>query len=88
MEGFRGLDFKVVRQNISSLIPGRKFISGFRNRPPPKRFIVLGEGPAPNQLRNSGRVGAMDYLSDNLEIKTPETLYGDLIFKVIAVQNS
>jgi hypothetical protein len=46
----------------------------FRNRPTPKQFIVLDECPAPNQLRNSGRVGAMDYLSDNLEIKTPEAL--------------
>jgi hypothetical protein len=54
--------------------PGRKFIMGFRNRPIPKRFIVLGECPAPNQLRNSDRVGATDYLSDNLEIKTPEAI--------------
>jgi hypothetical protein len=44
---------------------------GLRNRPTPKLFIILGEYPAPNQLRNSGRVGAMDYPSDNLEIKTP-----------------
>jgi len=65
---------RIVRQNASSLIPSRKFISGFRNRPTPKRFIFLGECPAPNQLRNSGRVGATDYLSDNLEIKTPEAL--------------
>jgi len=47
---------------------------GFRNRPTPKRFILLGECPAPKQLRNSGRLGATDYLSDNLEIKTPEAL--------------
>ncbi len=73
---------RIVRQNAGSLNPGRKSISGFRNRPTPKRFIGLGECPAPNPLRNSGRVGAMDYLSDNLEIKTPETLCGDLIFKV------
>jgi len=65
---------RIVRQNAGSLNPGRKFIMGFRNRPTPKRFIGLGEGPAPNQLRNSGRVGAMDHLSDNLEIKTPEAL--------------
>ncbi len=66
---------RIVRQNTGSLNPGRKFIMGFRNRPTPKRFIVLGECPAPYQLRNSGRVGATDYLSDNLEIKTPEALY-------------
>ena len=66
---------RIVRQNVGSLNPGRKFIMGVRNRPTPKRFIVLGECPAPNQLRNSGRVGATDYLSDNLEIKTPEALY-------------
>jgi hypothetical protein len=47
---------------------------GLRNRPTPKQFIVLGECPAPNQIRNSGRVGAMDPLSDNLEIETPEAL--------------
>ena len=47
---------------------------GFRNRPTPERFNVSGECPAPNQLRNSGRVGATDTLSDNLEIKTPEAL--------------
>jgi len=35
----------------------------------------LGECPAPNPLRNSGRVGAADTLSDNLEIKTPEAFY-------------
>jgi len=62
---------KIVRQNVGSLTPGRKFIMGLRNRPTPKLFIILGEYPAPNQLRNSGRVGAMDYPSDNLEIKTP-----------------
>jgi hypothetical protein len=66
---------RIVRQNAGSLNPGRKFIMGFRNRPTPKLFIVLGECPAPNQLRNSGRIGATDYLSDNLEIKTPEALY-------------
>jgi hypothetical protein len=65
---------RIVRQNAGSLNPGRKFIGGFRNRPKPKRFIISGECPAPNQLRNSGRVGAMDTLSDNLEIKTPEAL--------------
>ncbi len=65
---------RIVHQNAGSLNPGRKFIMGFRNRPTPKRFIVLGECPAPNQLRNSGRVGATDYLLDNLEIKTPEAL--------------
>jgi hypothetical protein len=67
---------RIVRQNAGSLNPGRKFISGLKNRPTPKRYIVLDECPAPNQLRNSGRVGAMDTLSDNLEIKTPEALDG------------
>ena len=66
---------RIVRQNTGSLNPGRKLIMGFRNRPTPKLFIVLDECPAPNHLRNSGRVGAMDTLSDNLEIKTPEALY-------------
>jgi hypothetical protein len=65
---------RIVRQNAGSMNPGRKFITGFRNRPTPKRFTVLGECPAPNQLRNLGRVGATDYRSDNLEIKTPEAL--------------
>jgi len=71
---------RIVRQTTGSLNLGRKFIGGLRNRPTPKLFIVLGECPAPNQLRNSGRVGAMDNLSDNLEIKTPEALWDDLIF--------
>jgi len=66
---------RIVRQNAGTLNPGRKFIMGFRNRPTPKRFIVLDGCPAPNPLRNSGRVGATDPLSDNLEIKTPEALY-------------
>jgi hypothetical protein len=61
---------RIVRQNACTLTPGRKFIIGFRNRPTPRRFIILGECPAPNHLGNSGRVGAMDYLSDNLEIET------------------
>jgi len=66
---------RIVRQNAGSLNPGRKFISGFRNRPTPRRFIVLGDCPAPNQLRNSGRVGAAHHLSDSLEIKTLEALW-------------
>jgi hypothetical protein len=36
--------------------------------------IGWGAGPALNQLRNSGRIGAMDTLSDNFEIKTPKAL--------------
>ena len=66
---------RIVRQNTGSLNPGRKFIMGFRNRPTPKSRVPRDECPAPNQLRNSGRVGATDTLSDNLEIKTPEALY-------------
>jgi hypothetical protein len=73
---------RIVRQNAGSLNPGGKSIGRFRNRPTPKRFIVLTICPAPNQLRNSGRVRATNYLSDNLEIKTPEALWDDLIFKV------
>jgi hypothetical protein len=65
---------RIVRQNAGSPNPGRKFKRGFRNRPTPKQFIVLGECAAPDQLRNSGRIGAMDTLSDNLEIKTSEAL--------------
>jgi hypothetical protein len=41
---------------------------------PLKSLFPRDECPAPNQLRNSGRVGAMDYPSDNLEMKTPEAL--------------
>jgi len=66
-----GLISRLVRQNAGTMTPGRMFISEYKNRPTPKRFIVSGECPAPNQLRNSGRVGAPDYLSDNLEIETP-----------------
>jgi hypothetical protein len=47
---------------------------GFRNRPTPKSREARDECPAPKQLRNSGRLGATDTLSDNLEIKTPEAL--------------
>jgi hypothetical protein len=47
---------------------------GLRNRPTPKSRETRDECPAPNQLRNSGRVGAMDPLSDNLEIETPKAL--------------
>jgi hypothetical protein len=54
--------------------PGRKFITGFRNRPTPKSREARDECPAPIQLRNLGRVGATDYRSDNLEIKTTEAL--------------
>ena len=72
---------RIVRQNAGSLNPGRKFIMGFKNRPTLKSRETRDECPAPNQLRNSGRVGAMDTLSDNLEIKTPEALWDEVIFK-------
>ena len=65
---------RIVRQTAGTLNPGRKFIMGFRNRPTPKSRGTRDECPAPKKLRNSGRVGATDYLSDNLEIKTPEAI--------------
>ena len=62
---------RIVRQNAGSLTPGRKFIMLVERQANTKVLNGWDECPAPNQLRNSGRVGAADTLSDNLEIKTP-----------------